>query len=204
MARTKSECAKLGSDRSREASARKHKLCVEEYNKNPKICISCGENIPYEKRRNKFCNVGCFVKSSNRRIPHPNRRIDPIVKQARRTAYMKSDHYKNVRRKSQNKRQRDKRMVLLSVFGKSCALCCFGDRITIHEKHGNKHKDFDEMSWVEIDEVISSKKGDFVSLCYKCHKHTHWCMEILGMSWEEIYTRVMQCNIANSVNSSEG
>ena len=30
----------------------------------------------------------------------------------------------------------------------------------------------------------------YTRVCFKCHKSVHWCMDKLGMSWEEIEKRV--------------
>lgn len=39
----------------------------EEYNKDPKYCLECGNQIPYKKKRNKFCNRSCSAKYNNSR-----------------------------------------------------------------------------------------------------------------------------------------
>lgn len=35
------------------------------YTKNPKKCNYCGEDLPYNKRRNSYCNSSCAAKISN-------------------------------------------------------------------------------------------------------------------------------------------
>lgn len=40
----------------------------EKYEKNPKLCKTCGKTIPYEKRWNSYCNSSCFAKTSNKGI----------------------------------------------------------------------------------------------------------------------------------------
>ena len=35
------------------------------YEKNPKICPHCDKPIPYDKRRNKFCNSSCAASVTN-------------------------------------------------------------------------------------------------------------------------------------------
>ena len=37
----------------------------EEYNKAPNYCRCCGEPLPYEKRRNKYCSSSCSAKDNN-------------------------------------------------------------------------------------------------------------------------------------------
>lgn len=38
-----------------------------EYSKNPKTCLFCSEQIPFDKKRSKFCNHSCAAKFSNNR-----------------------------------------------------------------------------------------------------------------------------------------
>lgn len=41
-------------------------MFIDEYNKNPKLCLFCGKKIPYKKRENTYCNSSCFAKKTNR------------------------------------------------------------------------------------------------------------------------------------------
>lgn len=55
---TKSEAGKLG--------AEKTKLIIKNrYNNNPKHCVCCEYILPYEKRKNKFCNQSCSASFNN-------------------------------------------------------------------------------------------------------------------------------------------
>lgn len=38
---------------------------IEEYDKNPKFCLTCGSKITFEKRECKFCNQSCSAKFNN-------------------------------------------------------------------------------------------------------------------------------------------
>lgn len=38
---------------------------ITKYNKNPKRCVTCNSNIPYEKRYNKFCSHSCAASHNN-------------------------------------------------------------------------------------------------------------------------------------------
>lgn len=38
----------------------------------------------------------------------------------------------------------------------------------------------------EKEHQIEMKSGEFVRLCFRCHKAVHWCMKYLGLSWEQI------------------
>lgn len=48
---------------------------IEEYNKNPKLCVFCKKPMPYDKRYNKFCNQHCSASynNSNRELTKTNR-----------------------------------------------------------------------------------------------------------------------------------
>lgn len=56
---------KRGIDRSRLVEEHNQQL-IEEYNKNPKLCMYCGNAIPWEKRNsNVFCNNSCAASKNN-------------------------------------------------------------------------------------------------------------------------------------------
>ncbi len=40
----------------------------EEYEKNPKICKYCGNPMPWEKRRNMYCNSSCAASENNKGV----------------------------------------------------------------------------------------------------------------------------------------
>jgi hypothetical protein len=60
----------------------------DEYNKNPKICQNdfCGEIIPYDKRRNNYCNSSCHAKKTNL-----NRRCSLETKEKLRKKYYENN-----------------------------------------------------------------------------------------------------------------
>ena len=64
---TKSEAGKLGQQKSLETHKRKKEVRIQEYLQNPNKCTFCGENLKYEKRKNKFCSRSCQAKYSNAR-----------------------------------------------------------------------------------------------------------------------------------------
>lgn len=43
----------------------KTRITIENYEDNPKFCLFCGEKIPYESRRGKFCNKSCAASYNN-------------------------------------------------------------------------------------------------------------------------------------------
>lgn len=103
---------------------------------------------------------------------------------------MHSEGYKTKRCNAQNKRDKAKRNTLLLTFGKFCKFCEYENRITIHRKDGTPHKDFRAMSWKDVNDLINNEKNEYVSVCFLCHQHVHWCMSMLGMSWDDICERL--------------
>jgi len=66
----RSEAGKKGyektKDRIRQHLDAKAQRAIAEYENNPKFCLFCGEKIPFEKRRGKFCNSSCAASFNNR------------------------------------------------------------------------------------------------------------------------------------------
>ena len=58
--------------------------------------------------------------------------------------------------------------------------------IIIHRKDGQRHPNLSGLSVTALNRIIKQEKDKYVRLCYKCHKHVHWCMTYLGMDWNEI------------------
>jgi hypothetical protein len=58
-----SDAGKKGYEKTRKAIEahrnRQHHEAVMRYEENPKVCPTCGEVLPYEKRGNKFCDHSC-------------------------------------------------------------------------------------------------------------------------------------------------
>ena len=53
------------SDAGRLGALKTNKLWAERYNNQPKYCLGCKEKLPYEKRKNKFCNHSCSASYNN-------------------------------------------------------------------------------------------------------------------------------------------
>jgi hypothetical protein len=56
---------KNGSKKSGEIQTKRKEQRIKNYNKNPIRCKFCKEIIPYEKRKNKFCNSSCSSSFNN-------------------------------------------------------------------------------------------------------------------------------------------
>ena len=64
---TRSDAGKLGWTASRQAQKAQHDLFVASYYKQPKHCLYCDKELPYEKRYNKFCDQSCAAIFNNQR-----------------------------------------------------------------------------------------------------------------------------------------
>jgi len=97
-----------------------------------------------------------------------------------------SEEEKKQRQREYNKKYADKRRnIMQKLRGGSCLFCGESEkRLSSHNIHGDEHDKLTSMGLDNIKEILSS--GDFVALCYKCHKHIHFCTEVLNMSWDDI------------------
>ena len=96
------------------------------------------------------------------------------------------------RRRASNRKwmgkERVRRRTLLRLrFGKNCFFCDWERSLLMHEKHGRRHRDLTQMTKAEFANVVEG--DDFVRVCLRCHKTVHWCMDYLGLAWEEIEAR---------------
>jgi hypothetical protein len=68
----RSEAGKLGYEKTKEIldyhRQAKSRRIRGEYAANPKLCLTCGEMIPFEKRRSKFCDHSCSASYNNRGV----------------------------------------------------------------------------------------------------------------------------------------
>ncbi len=72
------------------------------------------------------------------------------------------------------------------LFGETCFHCGVHYRektLTVHRKDGRRHGR----------DILKRKKhlrvmnpDDWISLCQKCHRETHWAMHALSMDWEDL------------------
>ena len=61
-----SEAGYLGYLASKETIQKQKELRIQEYNKHPKICPTCGKVLPYEKADHKYCNTSCSTIMNNK------------------------------------------------------------------------------------------------------------------------------------------
>lgn len=89
-------------------------------------------------------------------------------------------------RKYYIRRKISRKEILDQIFGKLCIFCSYEKRLVTHRKDGSPHKDFISMTKQEFKRAITTDKNLYVRLCFKCHRHVHWCMKYLNLSWEQI------------------
>lgn len=65
MTLSKSEAGKLGAIKSTIVYLERKNKLIEEYNKNPNLCLNCKKPKSYNKRKNKCCCASCAAIYSN-------------------------------------------------------------------------------------------------------------------------------------------
>ena len=78
-----------------------------------------------------------------------------------------------------------RRNKLREVFGDKCCICGNTIHLTIHEVNGKPHKRIWSISNAEFEKVLADK-ANFAQVCWLCHKHVHWVMKYLKLTWNNI------------------
>lgn len=65
-----------------------------------------------------------------------------------------------------------------------CLFCGYDKRLICHRKDGNSHEKLSSLGLRALKNELEI--GEYVRVCFKCHKAIHWCMDNLGMRWEDI------------------
>lgn len=60
MSMSKSEAGRLGAKKT-------NLIWKDRYNRNPSHCKNCNQQLPYEKRKNKFCDQSCSASFNNKK-----------------------------------------------------------------------------------------------------------------------------------------
>lgn len=95
---------------------------------------------------------------------------------------------KATKQKLNAKYKQERRDIINEVIGNKCLICGGIYYLTAHEIYGNKHLSFWNCTKEELKTMVNS--GNFVRVCYTCHKHIHWMMKYLKMRWQEINEKV--------------
>lgn len=92
---------------------------------------------------------------------------------------------KSLRKKIWNKQNRQtKNQIIKKELGNKCLFCGYGLRLVCHRKDGRTHRKFSDLTVEKLQKEVET--GNYVRVCFKCHKAVHWCMERLGLTWDEI------------------
>ena len=65
----------LGAKKSAAIQKKRKQERIEKYNNNPKLCKNCQKALPYEKRRDTFCNKPCSATFNNKGIVRNGKRV---------------------------------------------------------------------------------------------------------------------------------
>jgi len=163
----------------RNLSSRKYCLDCSPFGSNNRVnlekkrgqCIVCEKELV--GNQTKFCSLKCKAKeqySSEKRKIYAKENSESILRRSRK--------YKD-----------QKKELIKESIGNACIFCEYGQRNISHKKDGEKHKLFSNMGRRELENYLIIYAGEFVCLCFKCHKHVHWCMDHLDMDWDEITSR---------------
>jgi HNH endonuclease len=117
-------------DAKREEKSRKAR---EKYEANPNICPTCGEVLPYEKRRNNFCSQSCAASHRNLGVVRVVT-VNPEhcahcgnIKESRQNKYCDACIAESVYNKSQSlaeiKSEEGRRSYLLRTRERRCEKC---------------------------------------------------------------------------------
>ena len=79
MILSKSEAGKLGWLASKTTQKKKKQQRIEEYYKNPTICLCCGKTLNYKHRHNKFCGKSCSASYNNVKTKKKNSEIKTCI-----------------------------------------------------------------------------------------------------------------------------
>lgn len=174
---------------------KKETRTVKEKQRSQKICVICGDKF-FPKGSQKTCSKACSKKLRKKtkqinydRVRNNPRRWREFLDKKKNDYHKNKEKYKEWMRKSRlknrekwNRERRRYRKEVAKILGKVCVICKgkwkYSKRIEYHEIYGRKHP--------TTGKYILKHIEDFVPLCGHCHKHVHWCMEYLGLSWNQI------------------
>jgi len=77
------------------------------------------------------------------------------------------------------------RIISKRILGDECCICKSNRSLTVHRKDGFTHRAFELIGVKKFEEELMS--GEYVRLCYSCHKGVHWVMKFFGWQWDTIY-----------------
>jgi len=66
--KTYAEAGRLGGMATKKVTQKQIVEKIKQYDKNPKICKKCKQPLPYNKRKNTFCDRSCSASFNNRGV----------------------------------------------------------------------------------------------------------------------------------------
>lgn len=152
---------------------RKKREALDEYWDNPKFCLSCDTIIPFEKRRNKFCNSSCFASYNNQGKVRV-KTVNPVhcahcgeVKETRQNKYCNACSDAHVYNKTTKLEDANSDFIRKRIIIEQRGHCCEGcglaewrnQAITLELHHVDGNSD-------------NNTKENLQLLCPNCHSQT--------------------------------
>ena len=130
----RSEAGKKGYEKTQDQlnqhRQKQHNDALAAYFSNPKNCLFCGKDIPYESRANKFCNQSCSASYNNQGVTRHIRRSrycscgNPKVLQNKYCADCIEKHvYNKVTSLEHAKNDKIRKRIILEQRGNRCEVC---------------------------------------------------------------------------------
>ena len=79
-----------------------------------------------------------------------------------------------------------KRGLIGDYLGDECVICGYIQQLVSHRKDGAEHTFFADMRLDELHKELEEHHVEYARLCYQCHSRVHWCMDRLGLTWDDI------------------
>lgn len=138
-----------------------------EYELNPKLCLTCGEKIPYDNRRGKFCSKSCAASYNNRgvtRVPQKITYCECGQPKLRINKYCSGCAEKHVYQRPASveiaKTDEARKKLLIEIRGYCCEVCNLSEwmnkpiPIELHHVDGDSD---------------NNKENNLLLLCRNCH-----------------------------------
>ena len=170
---TRSECGKLGYEKSKEKQAKLFQERIDQYNKNPVLCRECSIPIDYKRKHsNTFCSSSCSaIYYNSKRIRNIKYCVNckNILHVGKKYCSLKceQDYHRKTRddlflSSGEGSKITIKRF-LITTFGRQCSIC-------------KNEKWLDKPMPLELDHIngnsSDNSKENVRMLCPNCHSFT--------------------------------
>jgi len=135
-----------------------------------------------------------YLKNRKRRLEQMKTYREEHKEERKRYLKKNREHFKayaKERNKSLSKETQKKRKEIFELLGGKCFICSFEkiERLRFHKKDNKSHPKHPNHF-----DLILKNPEDWVALCSFCHRHVHWCMEFLKMSWVDIEKEILKAD----------